>query len=74
NRGNVLNFSNCLIFFTSNIGYSDAQQENATVGFVDGEQREAVAEQDIRRELRRKLRPEFVNRVRLIHLDRLKLD
>lgn len=72
NRGNVLNFSNCMIFFTSNLGYSDAQQEAATVGFVDGEQREAVEAQDIRRELRRALKPEFVNRVRLIHLERLK--
>lgn len=72
NRGNVLNFSNCMIFFTSNLGYSDAQQEAATVGFVDGEQRETVEAQDIRRELRRALKPEFVNRVRLIHLERLK--
>ena len=74
NRGNVLNFSNCLIFFTSNLGYSDAQQEAATVGFMDGKQREEVEGQDIRRELRRALKPEFVNRVRLIHLERLKLD
>ncbi len=42
------------------------------VGFVDGEQRETVEGQDIRRELRRALKPEFVNRVRLIHLERLK--
>ena len=74
NRGNVLNFSNCLIFFTSNLGYSEAQQEAATVGFMDGEQRETVAGQDIRRELRRAMKPEFVNRVRLIHLERLKLE
>ena len=71
NRGNVLNFSNCLIFFTSNLGYSDQHQDNAMVGFVDGEQREAGKGQDIRRELRRSLKPEFVNRVRLIHFDRL---
>jgi len=74
NRGNLLNFSNCLIFFTSNLGYSDAQQEAATVGFMDGEQRETVAGQDVRRALRRALKPEFVNRVRLIHLERLTLD
>ncbi len=74
NRGNVLNFSNCLIFFTSNLGYSDAQQEASMVGFLDGEQREVVAAQDIRRELRRRLKPEFVNRVRLIHFERLTLE
>ena len=74
NRGNVLNFANCLIFFTSNLGYSDVQQDAATVGFMDGEQRETVVAQDVRRDLRRRLKPEFVNRVRLIHLERLKLE
>jgi ATP-dependent Clp protease ATP-binding subunit ClpA len=72
NRGNVLNFSNCMIFFTSNLGYSDRQQEGATVGFADGEQREIGETQDIRRELRRALKPEFVNRVRLVYFDHLR--
>jgi ATP-dependent Clp protease ATP-binding subunit ClpA len=74
NRGDVLNFSNCLIFFTSNLGYSDQQQDASMVGFVDREQRAAIASSDIRRELRRALKPEFVNRVRLLHFDRLTVE
>ena len=33
NRGKVLNFSNCMLFFTSNLGYSDAQQGSAPIGY-----------------------------------------
>ena len=74
NRGDVLNFSNCLIFFTSNLGYSDQQQEASMVGFVDGEQRKEIASTDVQRQLRRALKPEFVNRVQLLHFDRLTRD
>jgi hypothetical protein len=74
NRGTVLNFSNCLIFFTSNLGYSDRQQDAAMVGFVDGEQRATDEGRDIRRDLRRALKPEFVNRLRLVYFDRLTRD
>jgi len=71
NRGNLLNFSNCMLFFTSNLGYSDAQQRTAPIGYMDEGTRSEAADQDIRRDLRRKLKPEFVNRVRLIHFNRL---
>jgi hypothetical protein len=71
NRGNVLNFSNCMLFFTSNLGYSDAQQRSAPVGFMDEEERSDKSDRGIRRDLIRELRPEFVNRVRLLHFDRL---
>jgi ATP-dependent Clp protease ATP-binding subunit ClpA len=71
NRGNVLNFSNSMVFFTSNLGYSDAQQRAAPIGYLDDEARGDATEADIRRDLRRKLKPEFVNRVSLIHFNRL---
>jgi len=71
NRGSVLNFSNCMLFFTSNLGYSDAQQRSAPVGFMDEEERSDKSDRDIRRHLIRELRPEFVNRVRLLHFNRL---
>jgi MoxR-like ATPase len=71
NRGNILNFSNCMLFFTSNLGYSDAQQGSAPIGYMDEGTRSETADQEIRRNLRRKLKPEFVNRVRLIHFNRL---
>jgi hypothetical protein len=71
NRGSVLNFANCLLFFTSNLGYSDAQQRGAPIGYRDDDGRQRATDQDVRRELRGKLKPEFVNRVRLIHFNRL---
>jgi hypothetical protein len=71
NRGDVLNFSNCMMFFTSNLGYSDAQQGSATIGYMDEAARDDFADRDVRRELRRALKPEFVNRVRMLHFDRL---
>lgn len=71
NRGNTLNFSNCMLFFTSNLGYSDAQQRATPIGYIDEDRRNEAVEVDIRRDLRRRLKPEFVNRVRMIHFNRL---
>ncbi len=71
NKGEELNFANCMMFFTSNLGYSDAQQGAAPIGYHDEVGRQQVADRDIRRSLRRALKPEFINRVRLIHFERL---
>jgi ATP-dependent Clp protease ATP-binding subunit ClpA len=60
-----------MLFFTSNIGYSDAQQRSTPIGYNDEGARRAKVDRDIRGELRRALKPEFVNRVRLIHFNRL---
>jgi hypothetical protein len=71
NRGAVLNFANCMLFFTSNLGYSDAQQRSAPIGYLDEDARQGRTDRDIRRDLRRALKPEFVNRVRLVDFNRL---
>jgi ATP-dependent Clp protease ATP-binding subunit ClpA len=71
NRGAVLNFANCMLFFTSNLGYRDAQQRSAPIGYLDEEERQGKTDRDIRRDLRRALKPEFVNRVRLVDFNRL---
>ena len=71
NRGDVLNFANCMMFFTSNLGYSDAQQGGARSASPMATPRSDRRTTDIRRELRRALKPEFVNRVRMIHFNRL---
>ncbi|HZN54900.1 MAG TPA: AAA family ATPase [Candidatus Polarisedimenticolaceae bacterium] len=71
NRGRVLNFANALVFFTSNLGYSDAQQRGTPIGYADDDTRQLAADADVRADLRRALSPEFVNRVRLIHFNRL---
>lgn len=71
NRGRTLQFANTMIFFTSNIGYSDAQQRSTSIGFQEDEARAAAADRDVRRDLRRALSPEFMNRLRIVHFDRL---
>jgi hypothetical protein len=67
NRGRILNFSNTMIFFTSNLGYSDAQQRSAAIGYLDEDARTDSSDRDVRAGLRRALTPEFMNRVRMIH-------
>ena len=71
NRGQVLDFSNTMVFFTSNLGYSDAQQRSSPIGYLDEGARQSSSDQDVRRDLRRGLSPEFMNRVRIIHFGRL---
>jgi ATP-dependent Clp protease ATP-binding subunit ClpA len=71
NRGRELNLANSLIFFTSNLGYSDAQQRAAPIGYGDDDARREAADRDVRAGLKRALSPEFVQRIRLIHFDRL---
>ena len=71
NRGRELNLANSLIFFTSNLGYSDAQQRGAPIGYGDDDARREAADRDVRAGLKRALSPEFVQRIRLIHFARL---
>lgn len=71
NRGDILDFSNCMLFFTSNLGYSDAQQRSSQIGYMDEQTRTEATDSDIRRNLRLALKPEFVNRVRMVHFNRL---
>ncbi len=64
NKGRVLNLANAIVFFTSNLGYSDLQQRAAPIGYGDDATRWAGADADVRSDLRRALSPEFMNRVR----------
>ncbi len=71
NRGRVLHFPNTLIFFTSNLGYSDAHHATAPIGYQDPQTRLRRMDDDVRRVFKRALAPEFVNRVQIIHFRRL---
>jgi hypothetical protein len=71
NRGRVLNFSNAMIFFTSNLGYSDAQQRSAPIGYLDDQARTEASDRDVSRDIHRGLSPEFMNRVRIVRFGRL---
>jgi hypothetical protein len=74
NRGEALDFANCLIFFTSNLGYSEAQRGTRPIGYMDDTERSRAADGLVRRRLRGGLRPEFANRVRTVHFNRLGRD
>ena len=67
NRGQVLNFANSMLVFTSNIGYSDLARRSAPIGYADTESADQRAAQTVRHDLRRALLPEFVNRLKLVH-------
>jgi len=71
NRGRELRFSNTMIFFTSNLGYSDVQQRSAPIGYLDDDAKSEASDRDVRSGLRKALTPEFMNRVRMIHFERL---
>lgn len=71
NRGTPLGFANAMVFFTSNLGYSDIQRRAAPIGYQDAAARDAFDEREVAGGLRKALSPEFVNRVRVIHFDRL---
>jgi len=71
NRGRVLDFANTMVFFTSNLGYSDVQQAASPIGYRDDATRREAQDADVRRQLRRTLSPEFANRLRLVHFTRL---
>jgi len=58
-RGVSVNFRNCVVLMTSNIGAEKLQQNNV-VGFGASEE---VAKDEIKKELRVHLRPEFINRL-----------
>ncbi|MEM7244390.1 MAG: AAA family ATPase [Acidobacteriota bacterium] len=74
NRGKVLHFENSLIFFTSNIGYSDASQRTAPIGYGTEESKEREEEHFVLSRVRKTLSPEFINRVHLVHFQHLTRD
>jgi hypothetical protein len=71
NKGRILNFANALVFFTSNLGYSETQARGGPIGYADESTRQANVDADVRTDLRKALSPEFMNRVRMIHFGRL---
>jgi ATP-dependent Clp protease ATP-binding subunit ClpC len=60
--GRRVNFRNAIVVMTSNVGLE--KLEGGHVGFANGtEDRKALLEQDLRRELEERFRPELVNRI-----------
>lgn len=60
NKGVTVNFGNCIIIMTSNVGASEAQARGSGVGFVKDD---ALSDSIITNAIKRKFKPEFINRV-----------
>jgi hypothetical protein len=63
-KGNVTKFNDCILLMTSNIGVAEAEQVKSTMGFGDGglltEDRRGEA---LKKALKSRFRPEFLNRI-----------
>ncbi len=66
NRGQMLNFVNSMIVYTSNIGYSRIQASGNPIGFLEETEQRQLRDQEVMRDLKRMLSPEFVNRLTVI--------
>jgi ATP-dependent Clp protease ATP-binding subunit ClpC len=70
-KGKVVNFANCLLVMTSNLGLRDINQAQTALGFqaslaegeTDVDRRHKLMKEKIDEELKRMFRPEFLNRV-----------
>src|SRR5262249_54222120 len=66
NRGQMLNFVNSMIVYTSNVGYSRLQTSTSPIGFGKEEEQQNFKEQEVMKDLKKILSPEFVNRLTVI--------
>lgn len=74
NRGQMLNFVNSMIVYTSNVGYSRLQTSTNTIGFGKKEDHQRVRELEVMKDLKKILSPEFVNRLTVIKFGPLSLE
>ena len=72
-QGRTVSFRNCIIIMTSNVGASEVSNR-AKLGFNEDEEENANAKEIYLNALRRKFKPEFLNRIDVICVfDSLKL-
>lgn len=62
NKGVTVDFSNVIIIMTSNIGTKEAAEQHAPIGF-GGEKTESLNNEVIMKTIKKKLPPEFINRI-----------
>lgn len=60
NKGTTVDFSNCIIIMTSNIGTKEASLRGDGVGFMASG---SFSEDIIRKEIKKRFKPEFINRI-----------
>ena len=71
NRGRSLSFANSMLFFTSNLGFSEAVQHGTPIGYRGEEEKAQFERSEVAESLRRELSAEFMNRVRIIRFEHL---
>ncbi len=65
-QGRTVDFKNCVIIMTSNVGAKHLKKDSSTLGFLadnNGEHEAETAKNRVLEEVRRTFRPEFLNRV-----------
>ena len=60
NKGVTVDFSNCIVIMTSNIGTKEASLRGDGVGFMKNG---LFSEEIIRKEIKKRFKPEFINRI-----------
>ena len=70
NKGYIVDFKNVIIIMTSNVGATKVEEMGNTIGFVQNTYDKA--KDIIEKELRKKFRPEFINRIdKIVHFNKL---
>merc|ERR1711916_80316 len=62
-KGNTVNFRNCIVIFTSNVGSSSILIEDGAMDVTDPQIKEGMVKDRVMQALREKFRPEFLNRI-----------
>ncbi len=66
-QGRTVSFKNTIIIMTSNLGAKEVKEHHKSLGFVDGQKEEEVDSKKIYMDaLKRKFKPELVNRIDVI--------
>ena len=70
NKGVTVDFKNVIIIMTSNVGAKELDERGNGIGFVTNQ--EQVKKDIIEKELKRKFRPEFINRIdKIVYFNKL---
>ena len=73
NKGYVVDFKNVIVIMTSNVGAARVEESGSGIGFVKNETN--LARDIIEKEMRKKFRPEFINRIdKIIYFNKLTND
>jgi ATP-dependent Clp protease ATP-binding subunit ClpC len=70
NKGVTVNFKDVIIIMTSNVGAKEVEERGGSIGFVNNE--ESNKKSIIEKELKRKFKPEFINRIdKIVYFNKL---